>query len=218
MSNKYIRHQPSISRHADEPIEEDHWLKKFQSQLSKSAVQPRDVDASLFDQINSIMNGKSKYPSVAAAVEDMKDRSGLTAYLDRISKVSVDEETGNKKTASDNNNVIDKKVQMLPIVIQKCPQIKSTLENYIRDTKGNLPLPAIIDKVRSIHQGDVSEAKDWDEEKLLHFISKMNLNAKKNNPAVYENFSNLGTHDDENDAGLDPSNTDAFHALNPVKF
>jgi hypothetical protein len=216
--SKYIRHQPAISRQSDEPIDGDHWLKKFRDQLEKSAVQSREVDSSLFEQINSIMNGKSKYPSVAAAVEDMKDRSGLTAYLDRISKVSVDEEVNNKKVASDNNNVIDKKVQVLPLVIQKCPQIKGTLENYIRDTKGNLPLPAIIDKVRSIHQGDVSDAKDWDEEKLLHFVSKMNLNAKKNNPAVYENFSNLGTRDDDNDAGLDPSNTDAFHALTPVKF
>lgn len=209
------RHSPIISRQADEPIEEDHWLKQFQKNLQKGAVQPRTQN-SLFDQINSIMNGKSKYPTVDAAVEDMKERSGLTAYLNKI-KTSEDEAPAKKVTASDNNNVIEKKVKGVPIVIKKCPDIQNTLDNYIRDTKGNLPVPAIIEKVRSIHQADVSDAKDWDDEELIRLVSKLNLGAKKNNPNSYENYSNLGRRDVDSDSDVDPSNNDAFHALTPVK-
>ncbi len=213
--SKYIRHQSVVSRHIDENIDGDHWLKQFEKKLHKDAVQPRQVDQSLFEQINSIMNTKSKYPSVEAAVEDMKARSGLTAYLEKardMSKLSKDE-SPHKKTASDK-----KQDDNMPVVIMKCPAIKHTLENYIRDTKGNLPIPAIVDKLKSIHHGDVSDAKDWDDDKLLHLVSRLNLNAKKNNPAVFENYSNLGTHEKMDDSEIDPSNMDAFHSLNPVKF
>lgn len=104
---------------------------------------------------------------------------------------------------------------MTPIVIRKCPDVQKTLDNYIRDTKGNLPVPAIIEKIRSIHQNDVSDAKDWDDDKLIRLVSKLNLGAKKNNPNSYDNYSNLGRRDVDSD--VDPSNNDAFHALTPVK-
>jgi len=220
MSTRYSRYQSVISRHTDESIDGDHWLKQFQKTLLKDAVQPKE-QASFFDQINTIMNTKSKYPSVAAAVEDMKERSGLTAYLDKISKISTDENDSAVKTktaADDTNQAIDKKIDMVPVVIKKFPGIKGTLENYIRDTKGNLPIPAIIEKIRSIHQGDVSDAKDWDDDKLIRLVSKLNLNAKANNPSMYENYSNLGARDSMTDSEIDPSNTDAFHALTPVKY
>jgi hypothetical protein len=220
--SKYSRHQSVVSRQSDENISEDHWLKNFQKSLQKGAVQPRSTDNSLFDQINSIMNGKSKYTSVDHAVKDMQERSGLTAYLDKISKTSGEERaTSSKaKTASDIHHVIEKRVDSekgLPVVFKKCPQAKTTLENYIRDTKGNLPVPAIIEKLRSIHQSDVSDAKDWDDDNLIREVSKQNLIAKRDNPASYENYANLGSRDHDADSEIDPSNTDAFHALTPVK-
>ena len=316
--SKYQRYQPAITRNSDENISEDHWLKNFEKSLQKGAVQPR-VQQSLFDQINSIMNRTSKHPSVEAAVEDMKERSGLKAYLTKVkmsetekSDASViknagDEQSGQiiealkasirgsdwrgagklmadlelvegdpatnamdnivqfkyfhdpelknvkvpmdawndftvgycegrdmdeertakqleftrriaekhgKKFASDDNEV---KKNKIPVVIQKFPGILKTLQNCIRDTKGNLPLPAIIERVRSIHQGDVSEAKDWDQDDLMYLVSQMNLDAKKNNPATYQNYSNLGGRDVASDSEIDPSNTDAFNALMPAK-
>lgn len=201
------RHQPVISRQSDESFQEDHWLKRFEKSLLKDAVQPQRQQ-SLFDQINNVMNGKSKYPSVDAAVQDMQERSGLTAYLDSLNKTS---ETGlptPKKVASDNTT---------PLVIQKHPAIMKTIENYVRDTKGNLPVPAIIDKIHAIHQTDVPDAKDWDDNKLIMLVSKLNLSAKSTNPGSYENYSNLGSRDTGSDSEIDPSNTDAFYALNPVK-
>lgn len=220
-SDKYSRHNSVVSRQSDENISEDHWLKNFQKSLQKGAVQPRNVDSSLFDQINSIMNGKSKYTSVDHAVQDMQERSGLTAYLDKINKTSGEErDTSVKaKTASDNQDAMHKEVKgkVLPVVFQKCPQIKTTLENYIRDTKGNLPVPAIIAKIQSIHEKDVSDAKDWDDDNLIREVSRQNLMAKRDNPASYENYANLGSRDHDDPSDVDPSNTDAFHALTPVK-
>jgi hypothetical protein len=216
--SKYVRHSSVVSRQADQSIDEDHWLKRFQDNLVKDAVQPRD-NASLFDQINSIMNGsKSKYTSVDAAVKEMQERSGLTAYLNNV-KVSEDNTEDNKKvTASDNQPAIDKKVDLTPVVIKKHPPIKMTLENYIRDTKGNLPVPAIIEKIRSIHQKDCSDAKDWDDDKLIRLVSRLNLGAKKSNYSNYEDYNNLGVRDVGNSTEVDPSNTDAFFALTPAKI
>lgn len=327
--SKHNRHQPVISRHIDQDIDGDHWFKQFENKLQKAAVQPRATDTSLFDQINSIMNHRSisKYPSVEAAVEDMKARSGLTAYLEKdINKVSkndsgykttkkaaitsdfekkesddsyiedakqalkdnnwklfgkamakIDSKSRNprinsiesirtlkyfidpeisavkvpvekwleyglgynkelglsqedvikdleftkkilekfKKTASDKKS---EEGNTTPAIMIKCPHIKKTLENYIRDTKGNLPIPAIIDKIRSIHHGDVSDAKDWDDDKLIRMVSKLNLNAKKDNPDNFQNYQNLGTREQLSESEFDPSNVDAFHSLNPAKF
>jgi hypothetical protein len=217
--SKYTRHQSVVSRQSDENIEEDHWLKQFQKTLQKGAVQPARQQ-SLFDQINSIMNGQSKYPSVAAAVEDMKERSGLTAYLDKINKASEVKEApvAKKAEASDENNVMHKEVKGVPIVMKKCPHIHKALENYIKDTRGNLPVPAIIDKLRSMFQKDVSDAKDWDDDDLIRLVSKLNLMAKRDNPDSFvSNYTNLGRRDVGSDSEIDPSNTDAFFALTPAK-
>jgi hypothetical protein len=214
------RYQLAITRQSDQGISEDHWLKQFEKTLQKGAVQPR-TQQSLFDQINSIMNGntQSRHSSVEAAVEDMKERSGLTAYLDKISKSSsneaVDSSAPRKTAQQDTNQIIDKRI---PIVFKKCPQVSGTLDNYIRDTKGNIPVPAIIDKLRSIHHGDVSDAKDWEDDNLILEVSKRNLTAKQSNPESYQNYSNLGTRDQSKDSDIDPSNRDAFFGLNPAKI
>ena len=64
--SKYYRHQSVVQKQSDQTVDEDSWLYRFQKSLQKDAVQPRQ-QSSLFDQINSIMNGKSKYQSVDAA-------------------------------------------------------------------------------------------------------------------------------------------------------
>lgn len=208
--SKYVRYQPAISRHSESNLDEDNWLNKIQKGLEKDAVQPKSVDNSLFHQINSIMNGRSKYPSVAAAVEDMKERSGLTAYLSKISE----DDSSNKKVASNGQDA--PAIQENPTVIQKVPSIKNTLDNYIRDTKGNIPVPAIIDYLKSIHRNDVVDVKDWEDDRLIRLVSQKNLEAKSTNPDNMHQHNNLGVRD--NSADIDPSNTDAFYALNPAKI
>jgi len=211
--SKHSRYQGVVNRQSDENISEDHWLKQFQKTLEKGAVQPRHQQ-SLFEQINSIMNTKSKYPSVEAAVDDMKERSGLTAYLTQV-QAEVEAPAVKTKTAADVNDAMKKRV---PMVIQKHPPIQKTLENCIHDSKGNLPIPAIIDRVRSIHQSDVSDAKDWDQDELAFLVSDLNLKAKQNNPDTYQDYNNLGSRDSASDSEIDPSNSDAFYALAPAKL
>jgi hypothetical protein len=218
MSNN--RYLSIISRNADEGIDEDHWLKQFQKKLiEKEAVQPKSTDSFLFDQINSIMNNKSKYPSVAAAVEDMKDRSGLSAFLNNV-KISEDDQSGQQsKKASDNNSAIAKQVpveQKLPALLLKAPHIKRTIENIIKSTKGNLSLPAIIGRTRDIHQNDVSEAKDWECDDLVKYVSRLNLDEKSKAPQQNESM-NLGTRDDAANDDIDSANTDFFSGLVPAK-
>ncbi len=218
MSGKYSRHQSVISRNADDGLEEDHWLKQFEKKLEKGAVQTRQTE-SIYDQISSIMNGKSKYPSVAAAVEDMKERSGLSAYL----KKSKELDAPNTKTASDDNSIIDKKIPIkpnaiiVPIVIKSHPPIADTIKNIITDGNGNLSLPAIIDRVRSIHQADISNAEDWEDPNLLKYVCNANLKEKQSHQSGNMRENDLGKRDNSPSDDIDPSNTDAFFALNPAK-
>jgi len=215
--SKYTRAQPVISRTSDDGESEDHWLRQFEKSLQKDAVQPA-VQQSIYDQMYSIMNQKSKHSTVEAAVEDMKSRSGLTSYLDKVKKQAEQSESNDgavtKNASADQNQVIDKRI---PIVIKKCPAIQKTFENCIRDSHGNLPIPTIIERVRNIHHGDVSDAKDWDEDKLMLLVSDLNLKEKSKSVSNNGNESNLGGYD-TNDSEIDSSNTDAFSALQPAKI
>ena len=218
MSDKYSRYQSVISRNADADISEDHWLKRFQNTLEKGAVQTRS-EVPIYDQIRSIMDGKSRYPSVDAAVKDMQERSGLIAYLQKINKVSEENDAVSTKTAADNNNIIDKHIpieKIEPAIIKKCPNIKKTLENIIQSSQGNLSLPAIIDRLRSIHQSDISDGKDWEDQGLIVFVSIMNL-AEKGKYFHHTDENHLGMRDSSSTDDIDPSNTDAFLGLTPAK-
>jgi hypothetical protein len=220
MTIKISRHQSVINRQSDEENSEDHWLKQFERTLQKGAVQPRGGD-NLFEQINTIMNGKSKYPSVQAAVDDMMQRSGVTDYIN----VSATETKGKPKTAQQAAaqpvpNIPTKKVDNdTPTVIKQKPSILRTLENIIKDTHGNMPVPAVISRLHTLHANDVTDEAAWEEDNLIRLVSKFNLQAKANNPTSYENYDNLGQGDHSTaDSEIDPSNTDAFNALMPAKL
>lgn len=182
-----------------------HWIDDFSNSLQKISVEPmRNSQQSIYDQISSIMGKKSKYPTVEAAVEDMKERSGLTAYLMKVQ--SNDEDVPNKKRAQQNQIMIFK----------NHPQIKSTVDNYLEDTKGNLPIPAIVEKIKSIHKYDVADETDWDDPLFLKYINDKNIEINKKYPNHDNEHQNLGKMPIFNDSEIDPSNTDALHALNPA--
>lgn len=212
MMPKYqSRHQSVINRQSDEAYSEDHWLKQFESTLQKTSVQPRGQ--SLFDEISSIMgNTRSKYPSVQAAVDDMMQRSGLTAYLDNNVKFSSEQPANlTPKTAQ------SKADDNTPDVIKQNPAILKTLQNIVKETHGNIPIPAIISRLHALHAQDIPSETDWDDEKLIRLVSDYNLQAKKDNPTSYENYDSLGK-GDHSDSDVDASNTDAFNILMPAKI
>ena len=181
----------------------DYWLHELQKKLDRVAVQSRQMDKSIFEQINTIMNGKSKYTSVEAAVEDMKERSGLKAYLNKINKQS-EENIVQTKTAEVNK----------PKIIQECPMIENTLKNIIESTEGFLPVPAILEKLRSLHSSDVSTGSSFDDEDLVRFVHEMNKSEREKHQ-VDEEYSNLGSID-HSDVEIDPGNNDKFIGLMPA--
>lgn len=210
---KQSRNQSVISRQSDADQSDNHWLRQFEEKLQKSSVQPRGND--LIEQINSIMNTKSKYPSVQAAVSDMMDRSGLNNYLDNV-KVSehVDPDSP-KKTAY---QAPDKK-DRTPDVIKRKKDILQTLKNIIEDSKGNLAISAIISKLHAIHARDVAEENAWDDNKLIELVSHLNMKSKAANPGNFDNYNSLGKNDHSTtESDIDPSNSDMFHSLMPSKI
>ena len=216
---KGTRSQPVISRQSDSEYSDDHWLRQFEDSLQKTSVQPRGQ--SLYDQITSIMNTKSKYPSVQAAVDDMMHRSGLTDYLENI---KMSEETLDEKTRKTADNHKEQKREeasgsKIPQVIQQKPSILHTLDNIVRESRGNLPIPAIIARLRSLHAQDIPDDSAWEDERLIHMVSRANLKAKQENPSTFDKFDQLGRGDHSTaDSDIDPSNTDAFNALMPAKI
>ena len=198
-----------ISSRKDDRLSDDDWALKFERALEKNAVQPVSNDRSVYDQINSIMNGKSKYSSVQAAVDDMKKRSGLTDYLNKIT-VSKTQETNKIATQQ------DKQPNKQPELFVKYPEVKQTFQNYVTSTRGNLPIPAIVDKVRSIHRNDVLDQGLWEEEDLLKAIHRMNL-VEEIKYTHQDKDLNLGK-GDMSDSDFDQSNSDAFLSLTPVKM
>lgn len=196
------RHEAIISRESDSSIMEDHWLKQYQKSLEKGAVQPMSHSKSIFDQISAIINKKSKYPTVAEAVKDMQERSGVKAYWEKM---------------SEGLNTLKKAEENISDIIKKYPMIKNTLENYIKDTKGNSSVPAIIEKIKGLHKFDGPENKDWDDENFVKEVSRMNLEERSKYHNNSSEYSNLGKLDHSTDGDIDPSNNQAFISLMPAK-
>jgi hypothetical protein len=203
------RHISIINRISEES-KNDSWLEQVDNNLKRNAVQPRSVDDSLFNQMNSIMNGtKSKHSTVQAAVEDMKERSGYSAFQKKINKLSEDDFNNQVKTAQDKNKT--------PIIFKKKPEIENTIKTYVKETNGNISVPAIKDHIMSIYRTEKLDPKDWEDPLLLAYLISLNLQEKaKHNNNSQEN--NLGKLDKGNNTDIDISNSDAFSALNPVKF
>ena len=209
MSNRYLKNPSIVNKCSESESDENYWLKQFEKNLEKQAVQSRKVDDSLFNQINNIMGTKSKHKSVSAAVEDMMQRSGLTGYLENVK--TSQEETRQTKKAHDHEHKHEYG-ENYPKIFIKVPSIAGTIKNYIRDTRGNLPILAIIEKAKSIHHKDISDSNDWDDKNLAAFISQENTKEKANNPSNSDaNYSQLGIQD----RNLDIDNNDAFKGLMP---
>jgi hypothetical protein len=179
----------------------------LQRELEKVAVEPyraEDLTKSVHDQINNIIgNKKPRHTSVAAAVEEMRNRSGLTDYLMKIESNTDD---SNKKLAS-----------LSVKVFEVAPQVKFTLDNYIHDTRGFMSVPAIIDFIKIIHSSDVSDVNLWRDPALLEYVSQKCESEKSNHADPDSMNRHLGkVNNTSNTDVVDPSNTDALHCLQPA--
>lgn len=191
------RYEYTISRTNESNNKSDHWLSEIEKNLTKQAVQPRRVDQSMFEQINSIINGKGKFKSVQDAVEEMQRRSG---YLDYINKKVANEDKSSKHNESR--------------LFKEYPEIKITFKNYCESTKGKLAVPSIIEHVKSIHRNDVNDSSLWDEESLIQAVHDLNQASYSEDSEKSHNLGKLEVNRSDDD--IDPANNDAWDGLMPA--
>lgn len=180
----------------------------LREKFDKAAVQPTST---IYDQITSIINNvKPKFPSVEAAVIDMQERSGFATYqkgLHDYGKIKQAQSTEEATMGSDADDA--------PQIFKDNPTIKETFDNYINDTRGNISVPAVLDRVKSIHKHDATD-EAWNDDKLMEYVDKKCHEVKDNNPSP--DIQGLGKMTHFNDTtDVDPSNRDAFFSLNPSK-
>jgi hypothetical protein len=137
MSNKYFTRNSSIisrdNSSFDRGDKTPSWFNDFANNLEKESAKPKSQDYSLFDQINSILGNKSKYSTVAEAVEDLQKRTGLYDILQ-------------KKQASN----IGSNIQLF----KELPVLKTYIDNYVDDRPGTSVEAVIHDllKIKTIKE------------------------------------------------------------------
>lgn len=208
-----IRTMPIISRNSDD-LENSPVYPNWMNDFAKKSVQPyRKDEESVFDQISSIINSsKPKYSSVEDAVKDMQERSGLLAYQKqmrsfaeaiKIAGCTCEHEEKNEKP----------KIKIFEIK----PQVQSTIDNFIEDTHGNLPIPSIIERAKSIHKNDITDDSSWDDDGLLSYINDKSIDVKKQNPTNDDQYTTLGKLPQIDDKDIE-INQDVFKSLSPTSF
>jgi hypothetical protein len=197
------RYAPRIAPLVQKNSEPSNTESEFISKISVQPYRP-EPGPSIADQINAIIHGrKPKYSSVEDVVKEMQERSGFSAHQNKM-KVLADR----IKEAASNNEEIR--------AFSMNPQIKSTLDNFITDTKGNFPIPSIIDRIKSIHKKDVDDNSVWDDESLIKYINNKSIQVKKDHPDINDtDYSNLGHLPNYDEKDIAKSNQDPLHCLMP---
>jgi len=180
------------------------WLDQLAERLDKkepkSAVEEARArhEYSLFDQITSIVD-KPRYSSVEHAVQDLQERTGLTAYLSRMA-----------------SNETVKQAQDFPQSWTKFDEnTKESILSYIKNTidkyHGAVIAPAIQEELVTIFN-EMKPADAFNAE-VTAFLK--NQIEESNSHRMQEEVSgNLGKGNNEN-LDEDDANTNFFKALLP---
>jgi hypothetical protein len=186
MSNKYFTRNSSIisrdNSSFDRGDKTPSWFNDFANNLEKESAKPKSQDYSLFDQINSILGNKSKYSTVAEAVEDMQRRTGLFDILQ-------------KKQAS--------KSQYENIQIFKdVPDLKTYIDNYVDDRPGTSVESVVNDllKIRTIKE-KLPQSDDVPLE-VKHYINDKIMEVDERLPKNESDSLELGKLDLTQDTGV----------------
>jgi hypothetical protein len=136
MSRYNNRSGVSFSRDSDfhEVGGDPDWVQDFVKNLEVNSAKSRGEENSVYDQINNILGNKSKYSSVEEAVEDMKNRTGLSEYLAQI------------KQASSEDALPEGTVKTL---FEKIPELKNYIDNYVKDRPGTV-VDAVVQDILKI--------------------------------------------------------------------
>ena len=111
--NKFSRSNAPVRTVSQQETTFSSVYEEFIKNLGKYSVQS---ERSMHDEINSILNGtKQKYSNVEEAVQDMKERSGLTAFMNAKHALAFIQE---------------------PAIFQKIPQMKAFIDNFVEARPG----------------------------------------------------------------------------------
>lgn len=129
---KIGRQLPSIQRESNSS--DSPWLDAYLEQL-KQGAQSLQSSYSIYEEINAIIgNAKPKFSSVEEAVKDLRERTGLSAFLDAKKAIAF--------------------IQNEPEIFKKIPEIKIFIDNFIDDHPGTSVDSVVHDlmKIEDIRQ------------------------------------------------------------------
>lgn len=195
--SKYKNRQEYITTVSGAASCDNDWANELEKQLEKQAVKSRSVDQSMFEQINSIISGKSKYHSVDAAVQDMQRRSG---FLDYQKKKVAGEEKSSKNTK--------------PEIFQKYPHIEETVSNMYSRPTPPMDVNAALEELKRFHGNEVSDGSLFDSNDLAQYLVSREKKTEKNKPKDVNH--NFGKQINISNEDADISNADPWAALQPA--
>lgn len=186
MTNRYYsRNNFTISRDEssfDRGERTPSWLNEYAAILEKESVKSKSNDYSLYDQINSILDNKSKYSTVDEAVLDMQHRTGLYDILQ------------SKKASSTKSDHIE--------AFKANPDLKTYIDNYIEDRPGT-SIEAVIHNLLKINtiKSKLPETDDVPEEVKQYINAKIKEVGAFNDRKSNDNME-LGKLDVSEDTGV----------------
>lgn len=182
------------------------WLDRFaqslQNQEAKTAVEVARQQ-SMFDQINSIVGNKPAHATVESKVQDLQERTGLKAFLQRSAIAS-----GNPKLAQ---------AALFPSIGDELRnKVFSFIRNLVETHRGLVPVPAVQEEILNTFRLQGLQSSDVNSPEVAKFVSDTILEARQKNPSTESNVNELGrgvgvVMNDE-----DGSNSDFFKGLLPA--
>lgn len=152
--NNYNRTMPIIQK--DDQQSSDNWYNSFVSNLESNKI-----SSSIYDEISAILgNTKPKYSNIEEAIQDMKDRSGLSKFLNTKQVLAFIKE---------------------PAIFQKIPEMKIFIDNFIEDRPGTSIESVVHDllKINSI-KDKLPSKTDVDDDVKAYINDKINMVDKQN--------------------------------------
>lgn len=211
MSRGYLKIQTHAE--ADNEIEPSEKLSPLLSQFAKSIIPQTAVDQarsrnaqSFMQQLTSIMTNKPRYATVADAVKDMQERTGLNVHLENIKSADSSKKKVNKIA---NESQIPESLSKYDFV----NDIVNYIKNNIANTNGlGCSVPQLSDDILALFSKNGLQAQDIYNDEVAKYLSNCIYDVQKmlpDNNEMHDLGKNVGkdmlVQDSDPWAGLMPS-------------
>lgn len=208
---------PSFSKcseNEDHEFESKPSLSPFLNNFAKSQNKQTAVEAarsrnaqSITQQLTAIMTGKSRYATVADAVQDMTERTGLGTYLETVKSAEESKKKVNKQANSDSQ---------LPESLNQydfAEDLVSYIHNNIKNSNGLASsVPQLQHDILDLFGKRGLSSADVMNDEFEKYLSDCIYEAQRNLGPAHHN-SNIGS-----GVGKDIEDTnDAWAGLSPAK-